>query len=99
VFRTLADELGALAARYPDGEAGDRIYWIRWQRHVAQGARPDSIELLKLCKIRPGGPTELETRAVTNSKTTAAQLRIRKRGNHDVPHHSRQAQAGNVGRL
>ena len=34
VFRLLAGELGALAARYPDGETGNRIYWIRWQRHA-----------------------------------------------------------------
>ncbi len=34
VFRLLSTELGALAARYPDGETGNRIHWIRWQRHV-----------------------------------------------------------------
>ena len=34
VFRVLAEELGSLAPRYPDGETGDRILWIRWQRHV-----------------------------------------------------------------
>ncbi len=34
VFRLLAAELGTSAARYPDGETGNRIHWIRWQRHV-----------------------------------------------------------------
>lgn len=34
VFRLLSAELGPLAARYPDGETGNRIHWIRWQRHV-----------------------------------------------------------------
>ena len=40
VFRLLAAELGASAARYPDGETGNRIHWIRWQRHVFDG-NPD----------------------------------------------------------
>ncbi len=34
VFTLLARELGDRAARYPDGETGDRIQWVRWQRHV-----------------------------------------------------------------
>ena len=34
VFRLLAQELGELAPRYPDGETGKRIMWVRWQRHV-----------------------------------------------------------------
>jgi hypothetical protein len=32
VFHTLTKHLGNLASRYPDGETGDRINWIRWQR-------------------------------------------------------------------
>ena len=32
VFRLLAKELGPRAKRYPDGETGERIMWIRWQR-------------------------------------------------------------------
>ena len=32
VFRLLAKELGARAKRYPDGETGERINWIRWQK-------------------------------------------------------------------
>jgi hypothetical protein len=32
VFRLLAMELGPRAKRYPDGETGERINWIRWQK-------------------------------------------------------------------
>ncbi len=34
VFRTLAETVGGRAPRYPDGETGERHYWIRWQRKV-----------------------------------------------------------------
>jgi hypothetical protein len=34
VFRLLAKELGTRAKRYPDGETGERINWIRWQKHA-----------------------------------------------------------------
>jgi hypothetical protein len=34
VFRILALKLDTRAKRYPDGEAGHRTNWIRWQRHV-----------------------------------------------------------------
>ena len=34
VFSSLAEHLGDAASRYPDGETGDRINWVRWQRHV-----------------------------------------------------------------
>lgn len=34
VFRTLSDTVGDRAPRYPDGETGERHYWIRWQRKV-----------------------------------------------------------------
>ena len=34
VFRTLSETVGGRAPRYPDGETGDRHYWIRWQRKV-----------------------------------------------------------------
>jgi hypothetical protein len=34
VFSVLAERLGGLASRYPDGETGERINWVRWQRHV-----------------------------------------------------------------
>lgn len=31
VFRTLANTVGNLAPRYPDGETGERHYFVRWQ--------------------------------------------------------------------
>jgi hypothetical protein len=34
VFRALGEKLGSHARRYPDGETGARINWIRWQRHI-----------------------------------------------------------------
>jgi hypothetical protein len=34
VFRTLSETVGGRAPRYPDGETGERHYWIRWQRKV-----------------------------------------------------------------
>ncbi|HIE68976.1 MAG TPA: hypothetical protein EYP98_01785 [Planctomycetes bacterium] len=32
VFTTVADTLGESCPRIPDGEPGDRGYWIRWQQ-------------------------------------------------------------------
>jgi len=34
VFRALADTVGDAAPRWPDGETGDRAYWIRWQKRT-----------------------------------------------------------------
>lgn len=34
VFRSLAEHLGERAKRYPDGETGERHYWIRWQQGI-----------------------------------------------------------------
>ncbi len=34
VFRAFAEHVGNSAPRYPDGETGNRINWIRWQRHI-----------------------------------------------------------------
>jgi methionine synthase II (cobalamin-independent) len=34
VFRLLSSSLGSRSARYPDGETGERHYWIRWQKKV-----------------------------------------------------------------
>ena len=33
-FRALAAKLGTRAPRYPDGEPGERGYWIRWQNRT-----------------------------------------------------------------
>jgi hypothetical protein len=42
VFQALAKHLGSTAARYPDGETGERINWVRWQRHLFDG-NPDLV--------------------------------------------------------
>jgi hypothetical protein len=34
VFRMLASSVGTRARRYPDGETGERHYWIRWQQKI-----------------------------------------------------------------
>jgi hypothetical protein len=34
VFRMLGEKLGQAAPRYPDGETGERINWIRWQCRI-----------------------------------------------------------------
>jgi hypothetical protein len=34
VLRLLSERLGRSAPRYPDGETGERINWIRWQRRI-----------------------------------------------------------------
>src|ERR1700751_619080 len=34
VFTTVANILGPCCPRLPDGETGDRAYWILWQRDV-----------------------------------------------------------------
>jgi hypothetical protein len=34
VFRMLASIVGTRARRYPDGETGERHYWIRWQQKI-----------------------------------------------------------------
>ena len=36
VFRTVGRELGPYLARMPDGETGNRIRWIGWQREMLQ---------------------------------------------------------------
>lgn len=58
-FRAVAEHLGARAKRYPDGEPGDRSYWIRWQNETF-ARHPDfelrearSIEGYKDDKTRP----------------------------------------------
>lgn len=52
VFRLLAAKVGAAAARYPDGETGERRNWIRWQRHVFDGA--EALELIEPRRQLPG---------------------------------------------
>lgn len=40
VFRALAASVGDRAKRWPDGETGERAYWIRWQNQTFD-AHPD----------------------------------------------------------
>lgn len=37
VFRAIADSVGETAPRWPDGETGERAYWIRWQKETFDG--------------------------------------------------------------
>jgi hypothetical protein len=48
-FRMVGERIGARATRYPDGEPGDRGYWIRWQNAVFAN-HPD-LELIEARKI------------------------------------------------
>ena len=58
-FRMLGERVGDRAARYPDGEPGDRSYWIRWQNAVFAGhadielIEARTIEGYKDSKTRP----------------------------------------------
>lgn len=51
VFRALAASVGDRAPRWPDGETGDRAYWIRWQKQTFDN-HPDFI----LKAMQEGGP-------------------------------------------
>lgn len=51
VFRTLAVSVGDRAPRWPDGETGDRGYWIRWQKQTFDN-HPDFV----LKALQEGGP-------------------------------------------
>ena len=42
MFRVLADTAGANAPRWPDGETGERSYWIRWQKKTFED-HPDFV--------------------------------------------------------
>lgn len=52
VFRALAASVGARAKRWPDGETGERGYWIRWQKQTFDN-HPD-FELKIADKSLPG---------------------------------------------
>lgn len=55
VFRALAEQLGERAPHYPDGETGERHYWIRWQQAVFE--RHPQLELDAAAKAyREGSP-------------------------------------------
>lgn len=58
VLCALSEHLGRRAPRYPDGETGGRINWIRWQRHIFE-EKPAFV----LKEIRVGIPGTNDTLA------------------------------------
>lgn len=58
VFRAIAAAVGDRAPRWPDGETGDRAYWIRWQKQTFDN-HPDFI-LKALYEGGPGYKDKLE---------------------------------------
>lgn len=48
-FRLLGERIGTRATRYPDGEPGERSYWIRWQNAVFAGHA--DLELIEARRI------------------------------------------------
>lgn len=57
VFRTLAKELGNKATRYPDGETGERGFWIVWQ-HKFMAANKNLVVENNRFRPRDGLGTE-----------------------------------------
>ena len=53
VFRILSDILGDKAKRYPDGETGERHYWVIWQGQVF-ARHPEFEAAGKSVPINPG---------------------------------------------
>ena len=45
VFTTVADILGGNCPRIPDGETGERGYWIRWQEKSFENCADFEVEL------------------------------------------------------
>src|SRR5215471_11811425 len=58
VFTTVANILGPCCSRIPDGETGDRAYWIRWQRDVF--ASHASFQPTITTRSLPGFADEIE---------------------------------------
>ena len=58
VFRALAASVGERALRWPDGETGERAYWIRWQKQTFDD-HPD-FELKSASKSLHGYKDALE---------------------------------------
>lgn len=58
VFTTVSEILGSSCSRIPDGETGDRGYWIRWQKKSFD--RCDGLELKMLVQKIPGFKDALE---------------------------------------
>lgn len=53
VFRTLARTVGSAAPRYPDGETGERYYWVIWQGKVFE-SHPDFEFVESRAPLNPG---------------------------------------------
>ncbi|MGH8702106.1 MAG: hypothetical protein ACREVR_13170 [Burkholderiales bacterium] len=51
-FATVAEILGERCTRIPDGETGERSYWIRWQQKTFE-SHPD-LELVETAQSLPG---------------------------------------------
>ena len=58
VFRALAASVGDRAKRWPDGETGERAYWIRWQKQTFDD-HPDFM-LKSANTVLPGYKDALE---------------------------------------
>ena len=58
VLTTVSEILGSCCARIPDGETGERGYWIRWQRDTF--ARHPDFEPAVTTRSLPGFRDELE---------------------------------------
>ncbi len=58
VFTTVADILGPTCVRIPDGETGERGYWIRWQR--GSFADNPQFEVAETTRSLPGFKDSLE---------------------------------------
>ena len=81
-FRLLGERIGDKAARYPDGEPGERSYWIRWQNAVFAN-HPD-LELITARKIE--GYQDAKTRPLYRLRDGAdpKAFRIEKLGYGDA---------------
>jgi hypothetical protein len=58
VFTTVSEILRSCCPRIPDGETGERGYWIRWQRHTF-ACHPD-FEPAVTTQSLPGYKDKLE---------------------------------------
>lgn len=81
-FRLLGERIGDRAARYPDGEPGERSYWIRWQNEVFAN-HPD-LELIEARRIE--GYKDTKTRPLYRLRegVDPKALRIEKLGYGDA---------------
>jgi hypothetical protein len=81
-FRALGQSLGSLARRYPDGEPGERGYWIRWQNAVF-AAHPQ-LELVRERKIEGYKDTKTRPLYKLRDGVDAKSLKIGKLGYADA---------------